>query len=136
MKHTRKQEQQFQCYQLAISKWWIGHSSSRINGECNECLDLALDVELLEPVKGVKAGHLTLYGSTAEVSGFLQYDNDRMLRGALWISFSGAAALVNVLTAGQPTILDLYGKPFRYRSAAIRDVSWYTKGHPSIEELG
>jgi len=134
MKRPRKQEQQFQCYQLAVSKWWIGYSSSRIKEEYSECLDLALDVELLEPVKGVKAGHLTLYGSTTDFGGFLQYGNDRILRGALWISLSGAAALANVLAAGQQTILELYGKPLRYRSAAIRDVAWYTKGHPSIEE--
>lgn len=92
-------------------------------------------MEFLEPVKEVKAGHLTLYGSTTDFGGFLQYDNDRLLRGALWISLSGAAALVNLLTAGHQTILELYGKPFRYRSANIRDVCWYTKGHPSIEEL-
>lgn len=115
MKRPRKREQQFQCYQLAVSKWWIGYSSSRIKEEYNECLDLALDVEFLEPVKGVKAGHLTLYGSTNDRGGFLQYNIDRMLSGALWIGLQGATALVNVLTAGQQTVLELYGKPFRYR---------------------
>jgi hypothetical protein len=134
-KRARRQEEQFECYQLAISKWWLGYSSHRTNEEHDEYLNLALAVDFLEPVKGVKAGHLTLYGSTTYLGGLLQYDNNRLLRGALWISLAGSAALVNVLTAGQQTILELYGKPFRYRSAAIRDVSWYTKGHPSIEEL-
>ena len=134
-KHTRRQEEQFECYQLAISKWWLGYSSRRAKEEHDEYFNLALDVELLQPSKGVKAGHLTLYGSTTDYGGFLDYDIDRMLRGALWIGQQGAAALVTVLSAGQQTILELYGKPFRYRSAAIRDVCWYTKGHPSIEEL-
>ena len=106
-----------------------------MNEERDEYIDLALDVDLLEPVKGVRAGHLTLYGSTADYGGFLQYDIDRTLRGTLWISLQGAAALINILTAGQQTILQLYGKPFRYRSATIRDVAWFVKGHPSIEEL-
>lgn len=135
MKRTRKQEQQFQCYQLAVSRWWLGYSSRRTKEEHDECLDLALDVELLEPVKGVKAGRLTLYGSANDRGGFLQYNADRMLGGALWISLQGASALVNVLTAGQQTVFELYGKPFRYRKAAMRDVAWFTKGHPSIEEL-
>jgi hypothetical protein len=133
-KRTRRQEHQFECYQLAISEWWAGYSLCSVSGEYDECIELALDVELLEPVKGVKAGHLALYGSMADYGGFLQYDTDRILRGALWISMQGAAALINILTAGQQAILQLYGKPFRYRSATIRDVAWFMKGHPSIEE--
>jgi hypothetical protein len=134
-KRARRLEEQFECYQLAILKWWLGYSSRRAKEEHDEHFNLALDVELLQPVKGVQAGHLTLYGSTTDYGGFLDYNIDRILRGALWIGPSGAAALANVLTARQETILELYGKPFRYRSAAIRDVCWYTKGHPSIEEL-
>ena len=84
MKRTHKQEQQFQCYQFAVSKWWLGYSSRRTNEEHDEYFNLALDVELLQPIKGVKAGHLTLYGSTTDYGGFLDYDIDRMLRGALW----------------------------------------------------
>jgi hypothetical protein len=46
-----------------------------------------------------------------------------MLRGVLWIGIDGATSLVTLLTAKMNIILFLYGKPFRYRSAAIRD-SW------------
>ena len=135
MPSKRKQPQQFQGYQLVVSKWEIGFSSSQMPEDPRkEYLDLALDVKLSSPIKGVTAGHITLFGSMNQCGGYLKYNIDKTLYGALWIGIPGASVLVTVLTSGKQIILFLYGKPFRYRSAAIRDVSWYTMEHPSIEE--
>ncbi len=115
MPRRRKQLQQFRGYQLVISKWEIGFSSSQVEENPHEeCLDLALDVELFIPIKGVTAGHLVLYGSTDGAGGYLKYDNDKTLNGALWIGFSGTATLLTILVVGRQIILVLYGKPFRY----------------------
>lgn len=135
MPRKRKQPQQFQDYQLVVLKWHIGYFLCRAEEYQNEgSLDLALDVEFPSPIKGVKGGQISLFGLSDHTGGYLKYNNGKILQGALWISEAGAAALVTVLTAGQQIIIDLYGKPFRYRSAAIRDICWHMEGHPSVEE--
>lgn len=127
MPHRRKQYPQFQGYMLRIINWEIGFSSyGRKEESRDEYFNLALDVQLPEPVKGVSGGEITLFGSTELGGGYLEYDINKTLRGALWIGTAGAATLVTLLTAGRQIILFLYGNPFRYRSAAIRDVCCYT----------
>ena len=59
-RRARRLEEQFECYQFTISRAWLGYSSRRTKEEHNEHFNLALDVELLQPVKGVQAGHLLL----------------------------------------------------------------------------
>ena len=136
MPRRRKQLIQYQGYLLRITSWEIGFNSFRANeNPNNESLDIALDVTLSEPIKGVTAGQITLYGSTEQRGGYLQYDADKTLQGTVWIGMAGATNLVTMLAAEQQIILFLYGKPFRYRTAAIRDVCWYTENHPATEYL-
>ena len=121
MPHRRQQPPQFQGYILRIINWEVGFSSyGRKEESRDEYLNLALDVEFPAPIKGVSAGQITLFGSTERGGGYLQYDIDKTLNGALWIGIVGAATLVTLLSAGKQIILFLYGKPFRYRSAASR----------------
>ncbi len=80
MPRSRKQLQQFQSYQLVVSKWEIGFSSSQVEDDLRkEYLDLALDVELSAPIKGVSTGQISLYGSTDQGGVYLQYNIDKTL---------------------------------------------------------
>lgn len=102
MAHRRKQAPQFQGYMLRITNWEVGFSSygSREDPQ-DESLNLESHVKLTESVKGVTGGEITLYGSTERGGGYLQYDVDKTLRGALWIGIAGAATLVTLLTVGK-----------------------------------
>lgn len=80
MPHRRKKNIQWQSYLLRITNWEIGFNSYRGNeNPYNESLDIAMDVTLTEPIKAVTGGQITLYGSTEQRGGYLQYDVDKTL---------------------------------------------------------
>ena len=64
MPRHRNQPPQFQGYMLRIISWEVGFSSYGRKIEFrDEYFNLALDVQLSEPVKGVSSSEITLFGS-------------------------------------------------------------------------
>jgi CRP-like cAMP-binding protein len=113
-------------------------------------LDFELEVELLEPVKEVRRGTLSLSSPTKverdakgeeiferlDYGGLLWYrteEGERIMSGFVRSSNSGNLALLNLLLAGKRVIVNLHGHNFYYREARIRSTGWYTEGHPSYE---
>jgi len=124
------------CYELLITRWAVGYSSHHKDGqEPDEYFNLDLDVSLKETVKDVRAGNLVLYGSKGIAGGSLNYDSEKRLHGCLWIGLHGAASLATLLINDYRPTLVLWGSKFRYREARIRDVSWFTEGHPELADV-
>lgn len=146
-------------YYCEIKAWHVSYWNSRettvidgrfVREEADHNLDLQLEVELLEPVKEVKRGTLSLTSGTKlerdargeEVFERLDYggllwcrteEGERIMSGFVRSSHSGNLALLSLLLAGRRVILDLQGTVFFYREARIRSTGWYTEGHPNYE---
>jgi len=136
MVNNTRSDSEYLRYELIITSWSIGYSAHHDEEqELDEFLDLYLGVSLAEPVNDVYEGHATLYGSKGTVGGSFGYDSERQLHSCLWIGLFGASALVNLLANGIRPTLVLWGSKFRYREARIRDVSWFTEGHPELGDV-
>jgi hypothetical protein len=117
------------CYELDVVGWAVAST---------DAVQINVSVRFQTPVKGVQEGDLLIYSDEAHdksetVTGTISYNDDHCLRGCLWIGSHSGQLLVTLLAAGHPIELHLYGKPFRYRSAFVNDVFWYTKGHPDLK---
>ena len=63
MPRRQKQTQQFQGYELVVLKWYVGYFLCRAEKFQNKgSVELALDKELLSPIKGVSAGQPVVMG--------------------------------------------------------------------------
>jgi len=135
MAKKKKAPDEYCCYTMKITEYALGYCA-RLNNENqhDECFDLSLEVELLEPIKGITIGGLVLYGKNDYSGGSLNYGKDKYLHGCLWMGIAGTTALINLLSVGIVPQFVLWGSVFRYRSASITDVSWYTPGHPELVE--
>lgn len=74
--------------------------------------------------------------SSAEPHGGLfQISPDRALRGWMRLPISGVQALLTLLVAGRPIILEVHGSAFKRGTALIHTTSgWSTEGHPRVED--
>lgn len=118
-----------------ITKWECGYTAHAVEeAETDECFNFDFEIELEDPVRGVKQGSLIVYGSPSSCGGTIHYDSDLTLHGCVWLGLNGAVALSSLLAAGVVPRLVLWGGPFHRREARIRDVSWYTPGHPEVVE--
>lgn len=132
-KKTKPDEFVFHC--LTIKNYEIGYSvHPGDEGTCEEYFNFDLEVELDDPPKGVQPGSLILYGRMGMCGGSIHYRSDRELHGCIWMGPHGAVAMATVLASGVVPKLVLSGSPFVRRQARIRDVSWYTPGHPEVAE--
>lgn len=135
MAAKRKIANDYVCYSMKILDFAIGYDVRQgEDEEQQEHFHFDLEVELDEPKKGVSRGSLTVYGTIDGGGGSLNYDSDKQLHGCLWVGLAGATALSSLLTAGNIPHLHLWGTSFFRRDARIRDVSWYTPGHPELAE--
>ena len=122
-------------YRLLIKSWSAYYTNSSCCEDLEEGFSVHLEVELLEPVKGITSGSITLYSDTEpRFGGVLNYDRDKRLQGGVWLKPEGVASLIGLLSAGHKIRMDLIGKLFHYRSASIRDVTWFIEGYPDIDD--
>lgn len=122
-------------YRLRIKSWSAYYTNSASCEDLDEGFSVHLEVELLEPVKGITSGSITLY-SDAEprFGGVLNYDRSKRLQGGVWLKPEGVISLIGLLSTGHRIRMNLNGKLFHYKSASIRDVSWFIEGYPDIDD--
>ena len=144
-KKRKRRTVEWADYYCEIKAWHIAYWNSGettvvdgrfVREEAGHHLDFHLEVELLEPVKDVRRGTLSLDSGTnverdargdevferLDYGGLLWYrteEGERIMSGFVRSSHSGNLALLNLLLAGRRVILDLHGKIFYYREARI-----------------
>jgi len=131
----KSKRDEFVLHALTIKHQEIGYSvHPGEEGAADEYFNFDLEVELDDPPNGIQPGSLILYGRPGTCGGSIHYRSDKVLHGCLWMGLHGAVALASVLASGVVPKLVLSGSPFFRREARIRDVSWYTPGHPEVGE--
>jgi hypothetical protein len=58
----------------------------------------------------------------------------RTTTGLLYVDECSFLALVQVLTSGRSVILNLHGHEYYRNTARIKNVGWFTKGDPDVQE--
>ncbi|MCP4897022.1 MAG: hypothetical protein GY906_08610 [bacterium] len=116
-------------YRLTVQSWDACYSSSGGGHESEDFLSVDLGVCLSHEANGVSSGDITVYGSSESRGGYLGYDTDKRLGGALFVGVSGVQALLSLLAGDRIVVLDLTGSEFKYRKAPIRGIGIYSTGH-------
>ena len=125
-------------YRLAVDGWQAMFSACTRTGDPPdelepESLSIGLRVRLQSPVKGVEAGELVVYSCADSAMGMLNYNVEKVLQGAVWVSCDAVRSLLVLLCSGRDIELDLLGNPFRYRKALVTHICWCTAGHSDLE---
>jgi hypothetical protein len=148
-RRKKKRVEEWVDYRFRPTVWYVSHSGwqydSPITGETEHegSLDIELEVELLDPVKGVAKGRLQVFSEpdpTRWGHGIFSYYTEEGHReptfsGTVWTSDVGVLGLLMVLLAERPIELKASGKPFRYRQASVRSFGWYVADHPDREDF-
>jgi hypothetical protein len=148
-RRRRKQVEEWIDYRFRPTAWYVSHSGwqydSPITGETEPegSLDIDLEVELLEAIKGVAKGRLRVNSepdATRWGRGLFGYYTEEgheepTFSGTVWTSEIGVLGLLMMLLAGRPIELRASGKAFRYRQASVRSFGWYVADHPDREDF-
>jgi len=106
-------------------------------------LCINFEVELVEAVKGVKSGFLSLKGEADNEHwgrGYLWYSHgdetgERIFNGFIDVGPEAVLGCMLMLATGRGVEITATGRPFRYREALTHSVSWCVADHPDREDM-
>jgi hypothetical protein len=145
----RKKVEEAVDYRFRPTAWWSNHSAWQYQwprsdeAEHYGSVDVDFEVELLEPMKGVRRGRLEVTSEPDQTRWghvLLSYytsegSEERILSATAWTSDVGVLALLMLLIGGRAVELTAHGPPFKYGQAFARSFGWHTADHPDREDM-
>lgn len=146
---SRRKVEEWVDYRLRPTTWWSNYSAwqqqlhKNDEPEYQSAIYIDLDVELIEPVKGVSRGRLcvasdrdqTRWGNVLLQCHTREGSDEVVLSATAWISEAGVLGLLTLLVGGREVEFAIRGHPFKYRQAFARSFGWHTADHPDREDM-